>query len=131
MFCPILPYALLVAVVSVLTTSLFFVAPAALTQRTNVPLHRAVENSAGSVPAFGLRICSIISRALDGELNRCPGSLVGRFDPASERVYKGVLDNSGGDCGFGVLHRASEYEDRRKAGAIHQQVGDSQFSWLR
>jgi len=31
MFCPILPYALLVAVVSALTTALFFVAPAVLT----------------------------------------------------------------------------------------------------
>ncbi len=59
MFCPILPYALIVAVVSALAISLFFAAPAAWTQSANVPLHRALENSVGSAPAFGLRICSI------------------------------------------------------------------------
>jgi hypothetical protein len=59
MFCPILPYTFIVAAVAVLTTTLFFVAPAAITQATNLPLHRAAENAVGSVPAFGLRICTI------------------------------------------------------------------------
>ena len=59
MSCPILPYTFIVAAVAVLTTTLFFVAPAAITQATSLPLHRAVENAVGLVPAFCLRICTI------------------------------------------------------------------------
>jgi hypothetical protein len=59
MFCPIVPYTFIVAAVAVLSPALFFVAPAAITRATNLPLHRAVENAVGSVPAFGLRICTI------------------------------------------------------------------------
>jgi hypothetical protein len=59
MFWPILPYTFAVAAGAVLITALFFLAPAVITQATNLPLHCAVENAVGSVPAFGLRLCSI------------------------------------------------------------------------
>jgi hypothetical protein len=59
MFCPILPYTFIVAAGAVVITALFFFAPAAITQAMKLPLLSAVENSLGSIPAFGLHLCCV------------------------------------------------------------------------
>lgn len=56
MFCPILPYTLIVAVGAVSVTALFFVPAAILSQSRSASLFSVVENSLGYIPALILRV---------------------------------------------------------------------------
>lgn len=60
LFCPIPLYALLLGVFALLLTSLFFVGPALATQAAKRPLFLVVEDSLGSLPASGLRLCCVL-----------------------------------------------------------------------
>jgi hypothetical protein len=54
-------YAVQVGVLSLLITALFFVGPALAAQAAKRPLLGVVENSLGSVPAYGVRFCCVCS----------------------------------------------------------------------
>ena len=60
MFFPLPLYAGLLAAGALLITALFFLGPALATQAARRPLLSVVENSLGSIPAFGLRLCCIL-----------------------------------------------------------------------
>jgi hypothetical protein len=53
-------YAVQVGVVSLLIATLFFVGPALAAQAAKRPLLGVVENSLGSVPAYGVRFCCVL-----------------------------------------------------------------------
>ena len=56
LFCPLPLYALLLGAVAAVVTIAFFIGPALATHAAGQPLFRVVEDSLGSVPAFGLRL---------------------------------------------------------------------------
>ena len=60
LFCPLPLYALVVGVLAILVTALFFVAPALATYAARRPLFPVIADSIGSVPAFGLRLCCVL-----------------------------------------------------------------------
>jgi hypothetical protein len=60
LFSPLPLYAALLGTSALLITALFFLGPALATQATRKPLLTVVEDSLGSIPAFGLRLCGIV-----------------------------------------------------------------------
>ena len=59
LFCPLPLHALLLSVFALLLTGLFFVGPALATRAAGRPLFLVVEDSLGSIPACGLRLCCV------------------------------------------------------------------------
>ena len=60
MSCSLPLYAVHVGVVALLIAALFFVGPALAAQASARPLFSAVENSLGSIPAYGVRFCCVL-----------------------------------------------------------------------
>jgi hypothetical protein len=58
-FSPAPLYAGLLAIVALLITGLFFIGPALATQLAKKPLFGIIEDSVGSIPALGLRLCCV------------------------------------------------------------------------
>ena len=59
-FRPLPLYLLLLGAVALLVTALFFMGPSLATQAARLPLLGVIENSFGSIPAFGLRLCCVL-----------------------------------------------------------------------
>ena len=60
LFCPLPLFALLAGAVALLVTALFFMGPALATHAAGRPLFLVIADSLGSIPAFGLRLCSVL-----------------------------------------------------------------------
>jgi hypothetical protein len=60
MSCPLPLYAVCVGAVALLLTALFFVGPALASYTAKRPLLGVIENSLGSIPAYGLRFCCVV-----------------------------------------------------------------------
>ena len=60
MSCALPLYAIGVGAVALLLTALFFVGPALASYTAKRPLLGIVENSLGSIPAYGLRFCGVV-----------------------------------------------------------------------
>ncbi len=58
-FCPLTLYALVIGILALSLTGLFFIGPALATRAAGRPLFLVVEDSLGSIPAFGLRLCCV------------------------------------------------------------------------
>jgi hypothetical protein len=63
-FWPLPLYAVLVGAIALVLTTLFFVGPALATRFAGWPLFRVVEDSVGSIPARGVRLCVPLFLAL-------------------------------------------------------------------
>lgn len=60
MLCVLPLYALFVAAIAIMMTAAFFMGPALATHRAGRALFLVIEDSLGSVPAFGLRLCCVL-----------------------------------------------------------------------
>jgi hypothetical protein len=58
-FCPLTLYALVIGFLALSLTGLFFIGPALATRAAGRPLFLVIEDSLGSIPAFGLRLCCV------------------------------------------------------------------------
>jgi hypothetical protein len=58
-FCPLPLYALLFSIFALLLTGLFFIGPALAIRAAGRPLFLVIEDSLGSIPAFGVRFCCV------------------------------------------------------------------------
>lgn len=56
-FCALPLYALLLGILALLLTGLFFIGPALAIRAAERPLFLVIEDSLGSIPAFGVRFC--------------------------------------------------------------------------
>src|SRR6266496_2281765 len=58
-FCPLPLYALLLGILGLLLTGMFFIGPALAIRAAGRPLFLVIEDSLGSIPAFGVRFCCV------------------------------------------------------------------------